>query len=73
MIATYFRLMASTLSVASYLLMTSGQVLAGVAINLLCQLLLIPFSVKHRAYDMIGLSALFGGVDIHILVQAAFM
>lgn len=73
MIATYFRLMASTLSVVSYLLMTNRQVVPGVALNLLCQLLLIPFAIKHKAWDMVGLSALFGGVDIHILVQAAFV
>lgn len=70
MIATYFRLMASTLSVVSYVLMTNKQVIPGVALNLLCQLLLVPFAIKHKAYDMVGLSALFGGIDIHILVQS---
>ncbi len=71
MIATYFRVVASVLSVASYLLMTNKAVLAGVVINLFCQVLLVPFAVKHKAYDMVGLSALFGGIDIHILIQAA--
>ena len=71
MIATYFRVVASVLSVTSYLLMTNKAVLAGVAINLFCQILLIPFAVKHRAYDMCFLSALFGGIDIHILILAA--
>ena len=71
MIATYFRLLASSLSVVSYLLMTNKAVLLGVAINLFCQALLVPFAVKHKAYDMVGLSALFGGIDIHILIQAA--
>jgi hypothetical protein len=73
MIATYSRLAASTLSVISYLLMTNKQVIPGVALNLLCQALLIPFAIKHRAWDMIGLSAFFSGVDVHILVQAAFV
>lgn len=73
MIATYFRLMASTLSVVSYLLMTNKQVIPGVVLNLLCQVLLIPFSIKHRAWDMCFLSALFGGVDLHILIQAALV
>ena len=73
MIATYFRLMASTLSVMSYLLMTNKQVIPGVVLNLLCQVLLVPFSIKHKAWDMVGLSALFGGVDLHILIQAAFV
>ena len=71
MISTYFRVFASLLSVVSYLLMTNKVVLAGVGLNLLCQALLIPFAIKHKAYDMIGLSALFGGIDIHILILAA--
>jgi hypothetical protein len=50
--------------------MTNRMVLPGVALNLLCQILLVPFAIKARAYDMVGLSALFGGVDIHILIQA---
>lgn len=60
--------MASTLSVVSYLMMTNKLVIPGVALNLLCQLLLVPFAVKHKAYDMCGLSAMFGGIDVHILV-----
>jgi hypothetical protein len=70
MIATYFRLMASTLSVVSYLMMTNKLVVPGVALNLLCQLLLVPFAVKHKAYDMCGLSAMFGGIDVHILITS---
>jgi len=70
MIATYFRLMASTLSIVSYVLMTNKQVIPGVILNLFCQILLVPFAVKHRAWDMVGLSAMFGGIDLHILVQA---
>lgn len=60
--------MASTLSVVSYLMMTNKLVVPGVALNLLCQLLIVPFAVKHKAYDMCGLSAIFGGIDVHILV-----
>lgn len=70
MIATYFRVMASTLSVVSYLMMTNKLVVPGVALNLLCQLLLVPFAVKHKAYDMCGLSAMFGGIDVHILITS---
>jgi len=72
MIQNYFRMMASTLSVASYLLMTNKQVVPGVALNLLCQALLVPFAIKVRAWDMVGLSALFGGIDIHLLAAALF-
>lgn len=62
--------MASTLSVVSYLMMTNKLVVPGVALNLLCQLLLVPFAVKHKAYDMCGLSAMFGGIDVHILITS---
>ena len=62
--------MASTLSVVSYLMMTNKLVVPGVAMNLLCQLLLVPFAVKHKAYDMCGLSAMFGGIDVHILITS---
>ena len=70
MIATYFRVVASTLSVVSYLMMTNKLVVPGVVLNLICQLLFLPFAVNSKAYDMVGLSALFGGVDIHILLGA---
>lgn len=70
MIANYFRILASTLSVVSYLMMTNKVVVPGVALNLVCQFLLVPFAVNNKAYDMVGLSALFGGVDIHILLGA---
>jgi hypothetical protein len=70
MITTYFRLLASLFSVASYTLMTSGLIIPGVIVNLFCQLLLVPFAIKSRAYDMVGLSALFGGINLHILIQA---
>ena len=62
--------MASTLSVVSYLMMTNKLVVPGVVLNLLCQLLLVPFAVKHKAYDMCGLSAMFGGIDVHILITS---
>ena len=72
MIQNYFRMVASILSVASYLSMIQGHTTIGVSINLLCQVLIVPFAVKARAYDMVGLSALFGGINIHALVIAAF-
>ena len=51
-------------------MMTNKLVIPGVALNLLCQLLLVPFAVKHKAYDMCGLSAMFGGIDVHILITS---
>lgn len=62
------RIVASILSVVSYLLLTSSHTYWGVLINLFCQVLMVPFCYKHKAYDMIGLSALFGGINLHYLV-----
>ncbi len=70
MIQNYFRMVASAFSVASYLLMINGHTLFGVCLNLLCQVLIVPFAVKARAYDMVGLSALFGGINIHAIAVA---
>ena len=72
MIQNYFRMVASILSVASYLSMIQGHTTIGISINLLCQVLIVPFAIKAKAYDMCALSALFGGINIHALVSAAF-
>ena len=53
---------------ASYLLIVHDERLIGVGLNLICQILLVPFAYQHKAWDMIGLSGLFGGIDVHIIV-----
>jgi len=65
--ATHFRVLASVFSVVSYLLMTYAHTTKGVCFNLVSQILLIPFAMKHKAWDMIFLSALFAGVNLHYL------
>ena len=68
--ANRFRVLASCLSVVSYLLMVQKHIIPGVAINLACQALLVPFALKQKAFDMVGLSALFVGINIHALWAA---
>jgi hypothetical protein len=68
--ANRFRMLASCLSVVSYLLMTQKHTLAGASVNLVCQVLLVPFAMKQKAFDMVGLSALFGGINVHLLWAA---
>lgn len=68
MIQSYFRMVASAVSVISYMLLVNGHTTYGVVANLMCQVLLVPFAMKSKAYDMVGLSAFFGGVNIHVLV-----
>ena len=60
-------MLASALSIVSYLLMVQKHTVPGIALNLVCQVLLVPFALKQKAFDMVGLSALFGGIDIHAL------
>ena len=68
MVANYFRIVASILSIASYLLLTQKHTLLGVVTNLICQILLVPFTIKNKAWDMTALSAFFGGLNIHIIL-----
>ena len=62
------RVLASCLSVVSYILLTSGFVVTGATINLMVQVLLVPFALTSKAYDMITLSAVFGVINLQTLV-----
>jgi hypothetical protein len=61
------RMLASALSVVSYLLLTHGHAVEGVSINLVVQLLLVPFAWQTGAYDMITLSGVFGVINLQTL------
>lgn len=50
--------------------MTQKHTVSGAAVNLVCQVLLVPFALEQKAFDMVGLSALFGGINIHLLWAA---
>ena len=63
-------MLASCLSIVSYLLMVQKHTTPGIVLNLICQVLLVPFALKQKAFDMVGLSALFGGINIHALWAA---
>ena len=63
------RMLASGLSVVSYVLLTSGHPVYGVSVNLAVQLLLVPFAWQTAAYDMITLSGVFGVINLQTLVS----
>ena len=63
------RMMASGLSVVSYILLTSGHPVYGVSVNLAVQLLLVPFAWQTAAYDMITLSGVFGVINLQTLIS----
>lgn len=60
---------AGSLSLCTaYLLITSGHVLAGVSVNMLGQVLLLPFGLKARAWDLLALSGFFITVNLRVLL-----
>lgn len=66
--ATVTRIMATSLSVVSYILLTSGLTVPGVIVNLMVQLLFVPFAVQNKAWDMCALSAVFGVINLKTLI-----
>ena len=69
--STALRVAASVLSVVSYVALTRSQVHTGASLNLVSQALIVPFAAERRAWDMVGLSALFGGINLHLVLEAA--
>lgn len=65
---TVTRIMATSLSVVSYILLTSGLTVPGVTVNLMVQLLFIPFAVQNKAWDMIALSIVFAVINLQTLL-----
>ena len=63
------RMLASALSVVSYVLLTHGHPVEGVSVNLAVQLLLVPFAWQTRAYDMITMSGVFGVINLQTLTS----
>lgn len=57
------RLAASAIAPISYIALVSGLVPLGSALNLVGQVLIFPFALKHRAWDMIALTVFFTGVN----------
>lgn len=67
-VSTVTRVMATSLSVVSYILLTSGFTVPGVIVNLMVQLLFIPFAAQSKAWDMICLSCVFAVINVQTLI-----
>jgi len=65
--STVARMLASALSVVSYVLLTHGRPVEGCSVNLAVQLLLVPFAWQTGSYDMITLSGVFGVINTQAL------
>jgi hypothetical protein len=67
--ASVTRMLASALSVVSYVLLTHGRPVEGVSVNLVVQGLLVPFALQTGAYDMVTLSGVFGVINLQTLLS----
>jgi hypothetical protein len=65
--ASVTRMLASALSIVSYVLLTHGRPVEGVSVNLVVQGLLVPFALQTGAYDMVTLSGVFGVINLQTL------
>ena len=63
MFASRCRVAASAIAPLSYICLVSGLVPLGAALNLVGQVLITPFALKSRAWDMIALSVFFTVVN----------
>lgn len=55
---------ASAIAPISYIALVSGLVPLGASLNLVGQVLITPFALKNRAWDMVALSVFFGTVNL---------
>jgi len=67
--ASVTRMLASALSIVSYVLLTHGRPVEGVSVNLAVQGLLVPFALQAGAYDMVTLSGVFGVINLQTLLS----
>ena len=67
--ASVTRMLASALSIVSYVLLTHGRPVEGVSVNLVVQGLLVPFALQTGAYDMVTLSGVFGVINLQTLLS----
>ncbi len=62
------RMAGSAALCGAYLLITSGFLIPGVLLNTLGQFLLIPFALRTRSWDLLGLSGFFLFCNLRFLI-----
>lgn len=55
---------------SAYLTITSGHLLPGVIINCCGQLLLLPFGIRFKAWDLVALSGFYLAINLRLLFAA---
>jgi len=64
------RIASSVLAPIGYLLLLSGSVAAGAALNLAGQILLAPFAFKNKAWDLLALVVFFSTANLMAIAPA---
>jgi hypothetical protein len=53
---------------SAYLLITSGFLIPGVLLNTACQFALMPYSIRHKAWDFLAVSGFFLAANLRVLL-----
>lgn len=62
------RMVGSASLCGAYLLITGGLLIPGVLLNTLGQLLLLPFGLRTRSWDLLALGGFFLTVNLRVLL-----
>jgi len=69
MVANQLRIWGSVLLIVGYFLVLYVDVRFGCSVRLLGNLAMMPFAIKIRTWDIVGLEAFFSVIDISKIVQ----
>jgi len=69
MVANQLRIWGSVLLIVGYFLVLYVDVRFGCSVRLLGNLAMMPFAIKIRTWDIVGLEAFFSVIDISKIIQ----
>ena len=69
MVANQLRIWGSVLLIVGYFLVLYVDVRFGCSVRLLGNLAMMPFAVKIKTWDIVGLEAFFSVIDISKIIQ----
>ena len=68
----FLRYTGNTLLVIGHFALLWGDLQVALVIKIIGGLLIFPFAIKFRLWDVVALEMLFGGMDVTRLVQTFF-
>jgi len=66
------RYTGNTLLVLGHFMLLWGDLQAALIIKIIGGLLIFPFAIKFKLWDVVALEMLFGGMDVTRLIQSIF-